>query len=52
MMASVSALAARTADSPFGRWWSAAGTIVDCVIPIAIAISITGACGLMALGYL
>ncbi len=52
MMASVSALAARTDGSPFGRWWSAAGAIVDCVIPIAIAIFITGVCALMALGYL
>ena len=51
MMAYVSALADRAADSPFGRWCGVAGGIIDCVVPILIVTFIVVGSAMMALGY-
>ena len=40
MMAAVSAMATNVGESSFGQWFGKAGSVIDCVIPIAITVAL------------
>jgi hypothetical protein len=50
-MAAISELAARTRETSFGRWWSKAGNMLECIIPIGLVFIIIIGSGAVALGF-
>ena len=51
MMAVVSAMAARVGESAFADWWRKVGDVLDCVIPIVLAVTVTVGGGAVLFGY-
>lgn len=50
MMAAVSAMAANVGERSFGQWFGKTGTVIDCVIPVAIVIAIAVGSGSIIFG--